>query len=406
MPSKHMELVRPEHTAAPEESEPAAAVAGCFPAVDLDFIDPEPTQDDTTRFFSIIDTTLTPEQEAAIVTPPQTFPRQNAILAAHWHPEFVPFPLIEQRINALYPNVTQRLIIPTQHNELLTWGEYSGVEVDCYASGFNRKVQLLLHFKASRLDESSHTLKAMLSHTQKYRGSQLFNLMDALIQDVHDHTRQEAAGESGADEIVVTFCKLQTAKLKKLVETHWKVLPVDMIKNKLVRNWLDDMRVLYGDRFIMRCQMFVKQVKKLVKRDFSLSYFYRASEVIEEARLFGAGVVIPHPEEFWPVLLAGYDVDGIEVWNPQSREYTEFLITVVHRQNRTRRPSDRECLIFMGDDCHMSEKLKAPETQDPEKVAREIGLQPPWDDMGLRKRLIIAGMDRQAVIAEYKARLG
>ncbi len=402
MTPQHMELVRPE--LAEESGAPTATV--CYATVDLAKLDPEPTEDDTRRFFAIIDTTLTPEQEQAILSPPNTYPRQREVLAVHWHPEFVPFPLLEQRVATLYPNMQENLIIPTQHNQLLTWDGYSGVEVDCYSSGFNRKVQLLLHFKAENLTEDAHTLEAMLGHTLKYRGSQLFNLMDALILDELEETRQIAAGESGADETIVGFCAIQTAKLKKLVETHWNVLPVDMIKNKLVRNWLDDMRSDYGDRFIMRCQMYVKQVKRLVKQDFSLSYFYRASEVIEEARSLGAGVVIPHPEEFWPILLAGYDIDGIEVWNPQSREYTEFLITVVHRQNRQRRASDRQVLVFMGDDCHMSEKLKAPESQDPEKVAREIGLQPPWEDMGLRKSLIVAGMDRHAVIAEYKSRLG
>ena len=408
MGKPRMELVRADATTPAgmhPEAHPDAAALACAPTVDLALVDREPTEEDQRRFFSLIDTRLTPEQEARILTPPATYPRQQEILAVHWHPEYVPFPLIKQRLDTLYPNARETLIIPTQHNVMLTWGEYAGVEVDCYSSGFNRKVQLLLHFRAENVGERAHTLNAMLAHTLKYRGSQLFELLDALLLDSQEEIRQRAAGESGADEALVEFCGIQAAKLKQLVETHWNDVPVDMIKNKLVRNWLDMLREYYGDRFIARCQTYVKQVKLQVKERFSLSYFYRASEVIEEARSLGAGVVIPHPEQFWPILLAGYDVDGYEVWNPQSLEYTEFLITVVHRQNRSRCRTERQLLVFMGDDCHMSEKLKDPASQDPEKTAREVGLQPPWEDMRIRKSLIVAGMDRRALIAEYAERL-
>lgn len=127
--------------------------------------------------------------------------------------------------------------------------------------------------------------------------------------------------------------------------------------------------------------------------------------MIEEARSLGAGVVIPHPEQFWPILLRNYDVDGIEVWNPQSQQYTEFLINVVLDQNRRGYHRDRPMLIFMGDDCHMSEKLKLPTEQDPEKAAREVGLQHAWDDLGIAKGLIMAGVSRKTVMDEYRARL-
>jgi hypothetical protein len=60
----------------------------------------------------------------------------------------------------------------------------------------------------------------------------------------------------------------------------------------------------------------------------------------------------------------------------------------------------------MGDDCHMSEKVKDPEFQDKEKVAREIGLQPAWDDLIVRKSLILCGVSRQQVMDEYAERLG
>jgi hypothetical protein len=60
----------------------------------------------------------------------------------------------------------------------------------------------------------------------------------------------------------------------------------------------------------------------------------------------------------------------------------------------------------MGDDTHMSEKVRDPDKQDREKVSREIGIQPAWDDMDIRKALITANMNRKQVICEYKSRLG
>jgi len=153
-----------------------------------------------------------------------------------------------------------------------------------------------------------------------------------------------------------------------------------------------------------RLQAYLKAVKTLVKQDFDLSFFYRASEVIEEVRGLGGCVVIPHPEQFWPILLRNYDVDGIEVWNPQSQEYTEFLISVVNEQNE-RNSSGRDTLIFMGDDCHMGEKTKPVDQQDTAKAVREIGLQPAWDDLSIRKKLIVNNISRHSIIQEYKDRL-
>ncbi len=62
-------------------------------------------------------------------------------------------------------------------------------------------------------------------------------------------------------------------------------------------------------------------------------------------------------------------------------------------------------LIFMGDDTHMGEKRKEQELQDPDKARREIGLQPAWDDLKIRKQLIFANASRRKVIREYIHRL-
>ncbi|KHK03635.1 hypothetical protein [Desulfovibrio sp. TomC] len=372
--------------------------------IDLSTVDPAVTEDDERDFLRINDFALSPEQISRIVAPARVYPRQEYVLAAHWHPEHVPMELLKQRINALYPNRVDELIIPTQHNVLMEYDGYQGVEVDCYSSGFNRKVQLLLHFKG--LDpERADVLKSMLGHTHRYRASQLFEYLDALAEPAFEDRRQKAAGRTNAEEELVTFVRLQAAKIKSLILAHEADLPDDVYKNKLVRNYLDALRSRFGDRLINRAQVYAKAVKDLVKEEFSLSYFYRASEVIEEARSLGAGIVIPHPEQFWPILLADYDVDGIEVWNPQSQLYTEFLINVVNRRNRMGWHGKRPILIFMGDDCHMSEKTRPVTEQDPDKAAREIGLQPAWHDFSIRKSLIINGMSRRKIIDEYRTRL-
>jgi hypothetical protein len=189
------------------------------------------------------------------------------------------------------------------------------------------------------------------------------------------------------------------------MDEHLDSVPQDMIKNKLLRNFFDGLRPSYGHQVIDRAQAFLKSVKQTVKAHFSLQYFYRTSEVIEEARKHRAGVVVPHPEQFWPILLAEYDVDGYEVWNPQSQRYTDFLISVVNRKNRELGLSRRRLLIFMGDDTHMGEKVRDPELQDLNKASREIGLQSAWEDLAIRKTLVKAQVSRGKIIDEYLARL-
>ena len=366
-------------------------------------VSPEITDEDRSRFHEVISTELADWQIEQIITPSKIYPRQEKLLALHWHPEFVPLSLITKRVNAMFPNVSDKMMIPTQHNVLMSYGDYTGVEVDCYASGFNQKVQLLLHFENERVKEA-HVLRSMLAHTFKYRSSQLFEYMDTITTPMQDRINK-AARETGADEDLVEMVRVYVTKLQTILDEEWSNVPRESIKNKLIKNYFDAMRPKYGDNLINRIQAYLKGVKKLVKANFSLKFFYRATEIIEEARALGGCVVIPHPEEFWPILLAKYDVDGIEVWNPQSQRYTEFLISVVNEQNASRPSGSRNLLIFMGDDCHMSEKTKSLETQDAVKAAREIGLQPAWDNLNIRKKLIIAGIDRQSVITEYRARL-
>ena len=362
---------------------------------------PEVTDADHAAYKELVSQELTPEQLARIVTPTAVYPHESQVLALHWHPEFVPVSAIKQRIEAMFPNRTDELIIPTQHNVLTSYGDYTGVEIDCYARSFQRKVQFLCHFRNEAVTEA-HTLRSMLEHTFRYRQGQLWEFMDTLLEPEFEHKLQEAARTTGADRALVDWVRSEIRKLQKLVDAHATDTPVEALRNQLIVWWLDSRRDGSNNEFVDRAGVFVKAVKEIVKRTFNLEYFYEDHEIIEEVRSVGGRIVIPHPEQFWPVLLEDYNVDGCEVWNPQSREYTDFLIRVLMRNNSKREGGP--LLVTLGDDCHMGEKVRDPELQNREKAAREIGVQP-WDDPTIRKALLLAGIDRQRVIDDYRSRL-
>jgi hypothetical protein len=296
------------------------------------------------------------------------------------------------------------LIIPTQHNKITEYDGYAGVEVDCFSKEFNQKVQLLVHFKKEKV-KKANVFKEMLEHTFKYRSKQLFELIDTIINPDQSDRLHKAVIETGVSDELVNFVKIHTRKLLKHIEDNDSIIPPEAIKNKILRNYFDELRVKYDDRVIDLSQVLIKQVKTIVKSNFNFMYFYRTREIIEEARSLNAGITVPHPEQFWPILLADYDLDGIEVWNPQSRRYTEFLIKVVNRKNKAVGKGGRKLLITMGDDCHLGEKVRSPHLQDPEKAGREIGLQPPWNDIDIKKNLILGKCNKECIINEYKARL-
>lgn len=364
----------------------------------------EITEFEDTVFSQVISTELSEKQKSWIINPEDIYPRQKTILAVHWHPEWIPLDLVEKRIANMFPNMERSLIIPTQHNQFLTHHGYCGAEIDCFSSEFNQKVQLLIHCNEEQTSKAG-VFDGMLNHTSRYRSTQLLELVESIINPKFEDRLEEAVAETGVSEPVVTFLKVQTGKFKELLLKYESVMDPLMIKNKLLRNYVDCLRPEYDPSLINHAQLVMKSVKEIVKRNFRSDYFYETREVIEEARSFNAGIVIPHPEQFWPILLANYDVDGIEVWNPQSRQYTEFLINTLNRINQTRRVTERELLVFMGDDCHLGEKVRAPEVRDPDKANRQIGLQPNWDDIEMRKSLIKGGFSRESVIEEYKKRL-
>ncbi|MBN1512451.1 MAG: hypothetical protein JXB13_10585 [Phycisphaerae bacterium] len=366
---------------------------------------PEVTEWDQQTFLRLVSTQLTPAQKDQVRHPLQSYPQQDAVLAVHWHPEFIPLELILERVNATFPNHRSQLIIPTQHNELMTLGPYAGVEIDCYSPEFDLKVQLLAHFAAPRIERAA-AFRAMLARTFQYRATQLHELIDSILEPAMEDRVQKAADRTGASPELVHFVRVQVGKIRQLIERNASVTRPDMLKNKLLRNFFNALYDRYDPAVLHHAQLFLLAVKKIVKAEFNPSHFHRTHEVIEEVRGLGGCLVVPHPEQFWPILLADYDVDGIEVWNPQSQQYTEFLIHVVVRQNQARRNGDRPLLIFMGDDTHFGEKVVEPDRQDPEKAGRELGVQPAWDHISIAPKLRLAKADRSSLIDEYKQRLG
>ncbi len=364
----------------------------------------EITEWDQQAYQQLVSVELTPQQMHQISNPEVTYEREDSVLAVHWHPEMVPVGLVRERLDKMFPNASDKLFIPTQHNTIMSWDGLAGVEVDCQAREFNRKIQLLFHFRNEQLADAV-VLKSMLAHTYQYRQSQLFDYLETAINPVFKDRLQEAVRLTGMDEDIVTFTRVHACKLLKLINTNHSCTPEISIKNKLVTNYFNMLREFYDDYIIDKAIILLLEIKKVVKKHFPPDYFYDVNEIIEEARTHGAGIVVPHPEQFWPVLLAEYDVDGIEVWNPQSREFTEFLIQVVIRKNRSRKNTERPILVMMGDDCHLSEKLLPRDMQRPDRISREVGYQPAWHEISVRKSLKMGNFDRRCIMEEYRNRL-
>jgi hypothetical protein len=355
-------------------------------------------------FREVVSTDIPADVLARLAEPAEVFADEAHVLAVHWHPEHVPLDVIRRRVEATFPNATDSLIIPTQHNELVTWGAFAGAEVDAYSPEFRRKVQLLVHLTAERAAKAT-ALQALLAHTYRYRATQLFDLLDTLVEPAHEPRRQAAARQAFVDPDTVALAGALAGELRRRLRENETSTPPIVLKNKLVRAWFDQARGRLGDAAIDRAQAWLKATKVLVKGGFDPRYFFETRAVLEEARAAGAGILVPHPEQFWPVLLADYDVDGYEVWNPASSEYTDFLIHAVERLNRHRERPARPMLVTMGDDAHLGEKARPPERQDPTKAGREVGVQPGWRDPAVRRALDELSVSKQKVMREYRSRL-
>ena len=330
--------------------------------------------------------------------PDRTAPGAERFLAVHWHPERTPLELVRQRLDAAFPQARDCLVIPTPHNQAAVFGLYAGVEADAYDQGYGLKIHLLIHFPADRLPRAGAFL-AMMDRTYRYRARQLLEILDLLAGPALLEVPGPPSGEAGLEaRKLARFCAV---RLRELVDRSGLIgTPRDeLLKNRLLPDFMTSLAA--SDPRLPLALGVARAAKKKVKASFQPANFYSPREIIEEARALGAGVVIPHPPYFWPVLLDDLDVDGWEVWNPSTPRHAYFLTRALARANEGRA---RRLLAFMGDDTHLSSKYRP----DPggERDGREIGFQDPWFDPDLARLLAETGQSLAGTLAEYRARLG
>ena len=348
---------------------------------------------------------LTEEEKALAARPDRAAPEAEEFLAVHWHPEWAPLELIERRLAVAFPRAEKHLIIPTQHNKIMSLGPWAGVEADVYDRRYGQKVQLLIHFKAERLEKAA-ALTAMMEHTYNYRAHQLLDIIECLIHPHGLPDKVKAALKCSVDGESIQMARFYAARLKALIETSGIIGSArdEMLKNRLLPDFLlantGPERRFQAEQALM----FINAVKKSVKAELSPAAFYSPQEVIEEARALGAGVTIPHPPAFWPVLLSDLDVDGWEIWNPSTPRHTLFLLDVLNRANEGRGGRPR-LLAFMGDDTHMSAKFRRNLSDEKDSLNREIGFQDPWTDRAVAEALSRSGQGLGRTLREYRERL-
>jgi hypothetical protein len=329
-----------------------------------------------------------------------TDPEETCLFAPHFHPEWVPVELVEERISNAFPAARERFAVPTQHNVIASLGPWSGVEVDVWSRSCGMKLQLLVHAQAGRL-EGSATFSAMIERTFRYRELQLLEILD-LCSLPDDGTLSELA-KSGFGESELAGAARHCARLKAMIDISGvaKGPGAVMLKNRLATDYIEGKFRGTDPAGLERVLSLVNLLKSRVKSRLDPARFHEAAELVEEARGLGAGVVVPHPPRFWPALLAEIDADGWEVWNPSTPNHAVFITECLARRGSIRRP----LLAFMGDDTHMSSKIRLHMVSDKGGGDREIGFQPAWKDPETDAALKAAGQSRARTMAEYLARL-
>ncbi|MDR3203178.1 MAG: hypothetical protein LBV23_00320 [Deltaproteobacteria bacterium] len=343
---------------------------------------------------------LTEEERRLAVTPIETAQDERRLMAIHFHPEWTPIEFIEARLKRAFPKADDTLIIPTQHNQIMTMGPWAGVEADVFSPSLSQKIQLLIHFKSSALTKAG-PLMEMMERTFSYRALQLLDVIEAL--SMPDSEIQKELLKTGLAGQALEIASQYALKVAGLVESQ-KILGSQrsvMLKNRLLSDFIQALGKDLPPSLMGEVLSLIKLIKGIVKKRLRPTCFFSAQEVIEEARSIDAGVVIPHPPVFWPVLLDDLDVDGWEVWNPSTPSHAVFLINCLSRAPKGRRP----LLAFMGDDTHMSSKIRPKMLDDKVGSESEIGFQHPWFDAKVQQALKAAGQSRERTMDEYRSRL-
>ncbi len=354
------------------------------------------SEKDRAVFQRLTSVELSAEERLMAGTPSRAFPEETEFLAVHWHPEWIPLDLVGERLKKSFPAAANFLSIPTQHNKVMVFGQWAGVEADAYDRDYGQKIQLLVHFRADRLAEAG-TFIGMMDRTYNYRAHQLLDILNRLAGPDEAAPRIFKSSKSINSE-AVQMARFYAVRLRTLIEGSG-LLGSDrdeMLKNRLLTDFMQRRVKPKHSALLEQALFFIKAVKKSVKAELSPDAFYSPQELIEEARSFGAGVVIPHPPVFWPILLSDLDVDGWEVWNPSTPDQAVFLTEALARANE--RPGRRKLLAFMGDDTHMSSKIRQAEGDKKTAAGPEIGFQEAWSDPAMAAVLRRTGQSRTNTI--------
>jgi len=356
--------------------------------------------EDWRQFKHLTSVALDAEEMELAARPDRRDPEAEDCLAVHWHPEWAPLELIRQRLDRAFPRAGNCLAIPTQHNRIMTFGPWAGVEADVYDRKLGLKVQLLIHFAATRLDKASKII-SMMDQTYNYRAHQLLDILARLADpDSGKGSKCLVGGEA------VALARFFAARLNVLIEKSGILGSAEdeMLKNRLLPDFIIARTGPEQKLLVDQALMFIRAVKKEVKADLNPAEFFSPEEVVEEARGLGGGVIIPHPPLFWPFLWSDLDVDGWEIWNPSTPDHTVFILEALGRANEAR-SSRRRLLAFMGDDTHMSAKFRPGRSDEKDSADREIGFQDPWFDPNLSALLRATGQSLVGTINEYRSRL-
>ncbi|MDR2405224.1 MAG: hypothetical protein LBE27_02520 [Deltaproteobacteria bacterium] len=363
--------------------------------------DMEIDDEDWIIFNSLTNVKLSKDEVERAIMPDQVDEGEKDILAIHFHPEWVPMNLIEERLKNAFPNAKSRMVIPTQHNLIQGLDGYAGVEADVFAPDYNLKIQLLIHLQSKKLKKATK-LKSMIEQTFQYRALQLLDYLEQIVNP--DILMQKEIKKLGASLEVMEAAKFYAQKLRLMIgeSVIASSKRAEMLKNRLLTDFiLIKGAPVLAPPMMEKIMIYAKQVKNLVKARLNPNRFHHAKNLIEEARSHGAGIIIPHPPRFWPVMLDDLDVDGWEVWNSSTPDHTTFLIDCLTRRKKKK----RDFLAFMGDDTHMSSKIRPDISTKKGSPKSEIGFQPPWEFPDVKNALKAANQSRKRTINEYLERI-
>jgi len=363
-------------------------------------------EEDWRHFNHLTSVELNHEERELAARPDRLAPEVKEYLAVHWHPEWAPLKCIRRRLDLAFPQAENSLVIPTQHNKVLSFGPWAGVEVDVFDRKYGLKIHLLVHFAAERLHRASAFL-SMMDHTYNYRAHQLLDILGRLAEPDELSAKIKSGLRHSISDEGIRMARFYAIRLKTLIEESGIIggSRDEMLKNRLLPDFIMARTGPEHQILAEQALIYINAIKKVVKQNLNPAEFYSPEEVIEEARSLNAGVVIPHPPQFWPVLLDDLDVDGWEVWNPSTPNHTLFLLEVLNQANTCRRAGRRRLLAFMGDDTHMSAKFRRNLSAEKDSANREIGFQPPWNDAAVKAFLNRGGQSLTQTINEYRSRL-